>query len=237
MSAKVIDQTSIGNEQEYLKASELAKKLKCLGADIALKQEEYDNARKELVSISVESFFTDLDKDVPVLVTNHEYHTEDGIVNVNFRVVSKPMTEIGKRPADEVLKEKSGDNYPKLFTEEIDKIPTVEYPVMLSQATKKPELFSLRLRELTPDQLRSLVCEHPEWVEVIIRDIEEYGKHFPGNIKQNVSVKPIGNFIDACAALNKEAKVALKGFFKTFLKTALSPALSTGNSAKTSKKK
>jgi len=238
MSAKVIDKDAVGNEQEFERVSSLAKELKERGARIAVEQEAYDNARKQLVSFSATQFFTDLDKKVPELVTNHEYHTDDGIVNINFRMVSKPMNEINKQPASEVLKKVAGDeNYGKIFTEEEEKVPAVEYPEMLAQAMAKPDLFALRLRSLTPDQQKVLVSEHPEWVEVSIKDVEEYSKHFPGSINAKVFVKPTSNFIDACAALSNEAKVAIRGFLKTYLTTALQPALSTGNSAKTSKKK
>ena len=237
MSAKVIDEKSVGNEQEYKRVSALAKELKERGAKIAKEQEAYDKARKELVTTSVSMFNTDLDKAVPELVTNHEYHTPEGIVNINFRVVAKPMDEINKQPASTVLKKVAGSNYDQLFVEDTEKVPAVEYPDMLAQALAKPDLFALRLRSLTPEQQTVLVSEHPEWVEVSIKDVEEYSKHFPESVTSKVFVKPTGNFIDACAALSNEAKVALRAFLKTFLKTALQPALSTGNSAKTSKKR
>ncbi len=235
MSAKVIDKSVLGDE--FDRVSKLAASIKTHHTEIAAAQEQIDTEKKDIVGTSKGIFFGDLEngEEAPVVVGNHEYHTEDGIVRVNFKVMGRPMTDINKKPADEVLKTQVGEEaYQKLFQETKTHTPGATTQKMFQQAQGHPELFTIRLTELGVDQQAQLVQEHPDWLVISIKDPDKYAETYPDCTVSTTTVKVKGNFLDKVAALDGALRTKLRKFLVSFLKPTLNPVVVCGNASKTS---
>jgi len=236
MSAKVMNEQILGTDFDRI--NKLAASIKQHHTEINQAQETISAEKKEIMGISRTHFFDDLEnpEHAPEVVGNHEFHVEDGIVTVNFKVKSPTMSEINKKPAAEVLKEACGDVnvYDKLFEESDTITPGATPEKMLEQALDHPELFRIQLNEtLSPGQLAQLVKEHPDWVEVGIKDLTGYANFYPDCTIKHTIVKTQLKFLDRVSKLDTAVRTRLRGFLKRFLRDTLDMAVICGNANKT----
>jgi len=236
MAAKVIDSKCFADNADELKrVTELAGSIKKRHQLIATETEKIDAEKKEITDISSGIFFKDVeDAEVPAVHGNHEYHTPDGdLVSVNFKIQSPSMTEINKNPADVELKKQFGDAYGKLFDEAETHAVTAKPDDLLEQAQITPDLFALRLKALTPEQMVDLVSSHPDLVEVNVKDLNRYAVTYPSFVATTKAVKPKAKFLDKVAKLDGPVLQKVRKFLTAFLKPTVKTAVLCGNTSKT----
>lgn len=230
-NSKVIDSKYV---TEFDKVSRLAYMIKRRHRLINQQQDLIKRDKEQIVQTSTDLFMSDINKDVPELIQNHEYHTKDGTVTVNFKLQSRPMTMIKDMPADVYLKENFGDDvYPKLFKETITPEVTSTLQERIEQAKERPEQFGVSLRgDLTPEEVRKIVKLCPECLTVFPKNMDEYAVIYPNSVKKEVSVKAVGGFIEAVDKLSGVVKTRVKKFLVSFIKPALTAAVLCGNASK-----
>ncbi|TRZ52438.1 MAG: hypothetical protein D4S01_02985 [Dehalococcoidia bacterium] len=235
MSAKVIDSKVIGNAEELVRVTELAGSIRNRHQIIAIETEKIGAEKDEIGKISQDIFLADLEKDTPILHGNHEYHTSSqDLVTVNFRMQANTIGEIQGHPAQLVLKKVFGDDaYNKLFTESVINTLAATPSTLMAQAQDTPELFTIRLKDLDHDQLKTLITEHPDWLEVGVKNLVDYQKFYPSHVSSITNVKVTGKFIDKGAKIDGAILSKVKGFLKSLIKTSMSTAVICGNTSKT----
>ena len=234
MSAKVIDKNILG--ADFDKVNKLAANIKQHHTAINQAQEVIDSEKKEIIEVSRKIFFNDIDdaEKIPEVVGNHEFHTEDGIVNINYRVKSPQMSDISGVPADKFLRDKVGDEpYEKLFDEVVTHTPGVTQDKMIEQSQMHPELFTIRLAELAPGQLAQLIQEHPTWIQIGIKDVKRYAEEYPDCVVKTTTVKAKAKFLDKVSKLDGVVRKKLRKFLSKFLQDTVDPVVVCGNANKT----
>lgn len=244
MAAKLIDRSVFQSDMDYERAIELARSVKARHTSIAIEQEQFNKEKKELTDLSKGIFFDDLtERATPQLHGNHEYHTPEGILSVNFKVSGSPVEDAKiKRgatteevPAATYLRDKLGDEYyGKLFSEQPSYTVTASETVLCDHATKRPELFRVELKpDIPPEVLAKLITEFPDYVTVAVTDIDQYTKVFPDHVTKTVKVKVCPRFIEQCSKLPEEALKKARTLLKGLLTPRVSTAVNCGEAAKT----
>lgn len=237
---KVIDQNAINSnplaaDDDVQRVNELAVSIKKRDALIQEEQEKLDVEKGEIKDISTRLFFGDVTKDgVPDIFPNHEYHTEEGILTVNFKIQSRPLPNIDGHPASEVLRKKFQEHFENLFKEDHTYELNADQDELRKQAATNADMFTFGLKDLTDAQFIQLITEHPDWVEVRVKNIEEYAKQFPGHTVKNTSVKVSAGFLGKLQKVEGALKEKMKGFIEAFIRPALTAAVKTGNKSKAS---
>jgi len=240
MSAKLIDTTCFETEEEYQRIVQLASSIKRRHSIIAKEQEEINNEKNEICSISSEIFFNDIEqKAVPEVHGNHEFHIPNDIISVNFRMMSRPMKEINGKPAHIFLKDKFGDEaYDKVFSEEVTHEVNVDQLTLIDQAQRRPELFRIALRpDLDEQQLAQLIIEHPDFVQVQVANTEKYTAAHPGHTTKTIEVKVKRDFLNKVAKLDNIILKRTQNILKAIIRPAAKASVLCGNSTKTISKK
>lgn len=227
MSAKTIDEKTLQGEK-LEEAQKLARVIKERYKHVQIESDQLEEDKKELAGISKEVFFEDLGKDD--IHNNHDYYTEgDDRVRVNFKVKSRPITEISKKPAGDFLKGQLGEYFDKLFTESNSRTITASQDELRSQAVDHPECFGIQLKKtLTHEDLYKLVSEHPDWVEVHVSDDEKYSEIYPEHVNTETTVIPKGKFIESAEKMEPTLKTKVRGLMKAFLEPTIAPAVLVG---------
>lgn len=233
MSIKVIDEKCFESQEEYQRVCALAASIKQRHALIAQETERIDTEKKEIRKISEDIFYGDLDGKKPELYGNHDYHVPDDIVRVNFKVSRKEMDQINKKSAKEFLKERFGDEYDKIFEEvELFELDASEEQ-LLDHAGSHPELFRIALRDdLGLEALKTLVIDHPEFITLQVKNLNEYAEAYPAHVSKKTKVKVQTGFIDKVSKLPNDVLVKTKKIIKALLDNSLSASVICGNTKK-----
>lgn len=235
MSAKLIDQNAGLSDEDYARAEGLVVSIKQRHTTVTQETDKINAEKKELVEISTGLFFEDLENEQPGIFGNHEYHTNDGTVRINFKVRTASMDQINDQPAKHVLESEFGRYYPKLFNEDVARTVSADQPTLRKQAQGTPNLFDVRLKPLQPADLMKLVEEHPDWVELGVPDVEAYQKAYPGDVAEHATVRVKNGFLEALSKVPIPLLQKAREFLKTFLKPALQPAVVCGNRSQAKK--
>lgn len=235
------------NKLDYEKLYELATSCKKEHTEIARLTDEFDGHKKELSAECRTIFFEDLgatqcgdnlelteDREVDVY-GNHEFHTDEGQVTVNFSVKSKAFTKIDKKPATEVLKGIFKEQYGALFEETPMKEVTAEQTVLDNIALEHPTLFAFNVKSGVPkERLRDMFRLFPDVFDVTVENIEEFEKSFPDMVETNTGVKTSNGFIEKLKKLSKEslADKQIKRFLVGLLDKTVQTKVICGNKSK-----
>jgi len=233
MSAKVITEACLKNNGEYEKVVKLAETIKKRHTIINTETELIKNDKKSITGISTDMFFDDMGAEVPEVNGNHEYHTDDGIVRVNFKVKSTDMNTINDKDAKTVLTSIFGDSYGSLFNESDRNVLKASQKDLFKQAGSTPELFRIKLKDgLSTSDLAKLVTSFPDMLEVGVKDLNRYTEEYPESIDTNTTVNIQKDFLKKLAKVDTPILAKAKKFLKTFLKTRITPAVIVGNRSK-----
>lgn len=233
MSAKVISKEDFQNNVMYNQISKLVYDIKKRHTLVALESAELEKDKDRLKGFSEEKFFRDILKQEPEVSTAYEFTTPEGVVKNSFRFKSKPIVEINKKPAFDVLKGVFGSSAEDLF-KTVDEIEiTSDETEKFRQFGEHPHLFSATLRQdLSDDQLKLLVKGYPELFNISVKAKEEYARLYPGSVKKTVEVHAQKGFLEAVAKLPADVKKKARKFLTGFLKPAVSSAVSCSNGKK-----
>ena len=242
MSSKIITKESFPSEQDYEKALGLIKEIKRRHTLIATETEKFTEDKKTLCETHGDLFLKDVSKELPELTTNHDYHLDEGIVSVNFRVIAKPMENLKvgavEKPAAEVLKELFLDNYETLFREEDSYKITAEQGTLNKLSEESPECFRISLKQgLSNEDLKKAVEVFPEVFEITVMDEKAFAVKYPSHVEKTVKVKTNEGFIDTVSGFGDSLKKRVRKFLIGFLKSYATPQVVCGKSGKDSKSK
>jgi len=242
MSSKIITKEAFPSEQDYEKALGLIKEIKRRHTLIAVETEKFTEDKKTLCETHGELFLKDVSKDIPELTTNHDYHLDEGIVSVNFRVISKPMENLKagavEKPAAEVLKELFGDKYEGTFREEDSYKILADQETLNKLAVEAPECFRLSMKQgLSNEDLKKIVSVFPEMFEAAVVDEKAFAVKYPSQVEKTVKVKTNEGFIDTVSKFEDSMKKRIRKFLIGFLTPYATPQVVCGKSGKDSKSK
>lgn len=236
MNSKVITADvvkSYGEENDFTQVKAIAEEIKALHSDISKKTDTLNTDKKELGAKSKEFFFSDLTKDEPEVVGNHEYHLDSGDkVTVNFKVEGKPFEQINGQPAYDVLQSFLKEHTDTLFGKQDAIQVTAPEEKLREQACNHPELFEIGLKPLTHDQKMQLVKEHPDWIGVVLTDVTKYAEVYPADVSKKTFVSYKSGFVEALSKMDTIVRKSSKGLLKALLKDVLKPAVLCGNRSK-----
>lgn len=233
MGAKVIDERVIQEPEKLERLRELVRSIKNRHALINAETKKMEEEKAEIKDGSTKIFFEDIESaEIPQLHTSHEYHFDDDLVRISFKVRSRPMSEIGGKAADEVLDEVFKEHAGKLFDK--DESYTVEADELskLKQACDHPELFRVALKPLTAEQLKTLAAEHPEFIAAQVTDVGRYAKLYPQYVSKKTTVSVKKGFLEVVDTIEGAMKKKARKFLSALLKPSLSPAVVVGNRTK-----
>jgi hypothetical protein len=223
-----------GTEITHDKAQALAESIKKRHVLINQETDKMETEKKELGAISTEIFIQDLGKEKPEVLGNHEYHLspEQGTVTVNLKVKGRPITEINKKPAGDIVRGLFQEHADKLFS--FDKAFEVltDESTLRGQATEHPECFDIALKPLTHEQKMKLVAEHPDWVAVAITDVKKYADLYPAHVTTKESVSVNNGFIEIAGTMEAVVLTKARKFLSTLLKPMIQTAVVCGNKSK-----
>lgn len=188
-----------------------------------------DANKTELSEYSKGIFIEDISKTIPEVIGNHEYHSSDGTVTVNFKVVGRAPKEINSRPSAEVIREKFGAETDKLFMIEDDVRVLAPETALRAQACEHPELFAVSLKPLTHEQTMRLVMEHPDFLTVSVVDPKQYAVIYPGSVEKTPTATFKAGFIESLGKLSDIAKKNVRGLMKAILPNVIQIAVNCGN--------
>jgi len=229
MGSKIITEGTLSNEQ-YQEVKELAASIKKRHTVINTETELIAAEKSKITTISTDLFFSDLEAEVPAINGNHEYHTDDGIVRVNFRVKNTPMNTINDKDAKILLEGVFGEGYGSLFEEAQRHTLKAEQKDMFTQAASTPELFNIKLKEgLSVGDLKKLVISYPDLLEVGVKDLNKYVENYPESVVTNTTVSLKDKFLERADKLGADSIQKARKFLKVFLKPRMTPAVIVGN--------
>ena len=188
-----------------------------------------DANKAELSEYSKGIFIEDISKAIPEVIGNHEYHTSDGTVTVNFKVVGRAPKEINNRPSAEIIREKFGAETDKLFMIEDDVRILAPETALRAQACEHPELFAISLKPLTHEQTMRLVMEHPDFLTVSVVDPKQYAVIYPGSVEKTPMATFKAGFIESLGKLSDIAKKNVRGLMKAILPNVIQVVVNCGN--------
>lgn len=227
MSTKLIDKTAFTDAKQFKHAQDLVVSIKQRHSTVAKESEKLEAEKRELLDLSKEVFFEDISERSD-FYQNHDYHTEEGVVHVNFRTLSK------KLEVPQAVKDALGDSYSDLFKTTNIYTVTATQDSLLGQAIKSPEMFGVTLKPtLGVVDLTSLVREHPDWVQVVVKDesLADYAKAYPEGVCTKAETKTRNGFIDTIGKLSDTLRKKLRKVFLTILKESLQPVVVCGNTS------
>jgi hypothetical protein len=207
----------------------LAKTIKDKHTQINQLKDELDADKASLTEYSKGIFIEDLSKTIPEVIGNHEYHTSEGAVTVNFKVVGRAPKEINSRPAATVIREKFGAETDKLFIIDDDVKVIAPETALRAQACEHPELFAIALKPLTHEQTMRLVMEHPDFLTVSVIDLKQYAVIYPGSVEKTPMATFKAGFIESLGKLSDIAKKNVRGLMKAILPNVIQVAVNCGN--------
>lgn len=232
--SKVIDKTVL-SENEAIALTELALLIQQQHTQIAQLTDGLKANKARLTEVSMRVFKADLDKDIPEVNGNHEFHTDSGTVTVNYKIPATAHTpkEIKGRPASEVLRERFGTSTDELF-EIGDTVEVLtDERVLRTQAREHPELFRISLKEeLTHQQLMQLVAAHPSMLTVQVTDPQQYARIYPDHVNKTPTVSFKAGFLETLGKLDNVIKRAVKGLLRVMLPEVVQTAVVVGNRSK-----
>jgi len=188
-----------------------------------------DANKIELSEYSKGIFIEDISKTIPEVIGNHEYHTSDGTVTVNFKVVGRAPKEINNRPSAEIIREKFGAETDKLFMIEDEVRVLAPETALRAQACEHPELFAISLKPLTHEQTMRLVMEHPDFLTVSVVDLKQYAVIYPGSVEKTPTATFKAGFIESLGKLSDIAKKNVRGLMKAILPNVIQVVVNCGN--------
>lgn len=220
MSSKVIDDSFVS----------LAETIKGQHTQINQLKDTFETDKDKLSSHSKELFLKDISEGD--IVGNHEYHTTDGTVTVNFKINGRPLTEINGKPAINILRDKFKESVDELFSQDTRIKVTPDEPKLRSQACAHPECFDIGLKPLTHEEKMRLVAEHPDWITVQVTDLERYAEVYPACVEKETSVNFKQGFIESLSKLDTVVRKSAAGLLKALLPDVLQTAVNCGNRSK-----
>jgi hypothetical protein len=188
--------------------------------------------KKSLAEYSKGVFVEDLSKPLPEVIGNHEYHTTEGTVTVNFKVTGRAPVQINGRPSAEVIKEKFGLDTDKLFEIGDDVEVTAPETTLRAQAVEHPELFTISLRPLTHEQMMRLVMEHPDFLTVSVVDLKAYATVYPASVQKTLTATFKSGFIESLGKVSDVVKKNVRGLVKAILPNVVQVVVNCGNRSK-----
>lgn len=230
-NALVIDATTV--------TPELAEKL----TDLCVKAREFhkqqaaaanglSSTNDQIASLCFEDQMHRIASDNPEVYQNYDIQTPTGITRVTYKYTAGPCKESNDTAPDVVFKEAFGEEYPKLFNETPEYTVLAEQPTLQAQAASHPELFNVRLKDISTENMIELIKAHPGWFEVSVVDVSGYAKAFPDTTKTTTGVKPKAGFMENLGKLDKDLLKNLKDFLDAFLRKTITPAVVHGNTSK-----
>jgi hypothetical protein len=230
-SSRVID-----NEEKLT----LANTIKQQHTQIAELTDEIESNKAILAAYSKEVFMQDVGQSIPLVNGNHDYHTSEGTLTVNFKIVGKLLNRvtrepliINERPAAEIIAEKFGAETDKLFVIESDVKVTSDEATRRSQIVEHPELFQIALNPLTHEQMTRLMIEHPDYVTVLVPDPKAYGVVYPACVEKGLPVASFkAGFLEKFGKLNDVVRKKAGGLMKALLPNVIQTTVNCGNTSK-----
>jgi len=211
----------------------LAKMIKDQHTQINQLKDDFDANKASLSEYSKGIFVEDISKAVPEMNGNHEYHTSEGTVTVNFKIAGRAPKEINGRPAAEIIQEKFGTEVDKMFVIDNDIRVLAPDNTQRAQACEHPELFAISLKpDLTHEQRMRLVAEHPDFLTVSVIDPKQYAVVYPGSIEKTPTATFKPGFIEALGKTNDMIKKNVRGLMKAILPNVIQIAVKCGNASK-----
>jgi hypothetical protein len=210
----------------------LANSVKSKHTQINQLKDELDADKASLSEYSKGIFIEDISKPIPEVLGNHEYHTAEGTVTVNFKVAGRAPKVINERPAADIIREKFGAETDKLFIIEDDVKVIAPENTLRAQACEHPELFGISLRPLTHEQMMRLVVEHPDFLTVSVIDPKQYAVIYPGSVEKTPMATFKAGFIESLGKLSDVVRKNVRGLMKAILPNVIQIAVKCGNSNK-----
>ena len=210
----------------------LASTIKTQHTQINQLKDDFETNKEALSTASKNLFIEDISKAVPEYTGNHEYHTAEGTVTVNFKVTGKAPKEINSRPSAEIIREKFGADTDSLFEIQNSVTITADDTRLRAQACEHPELFQISLKPLTHAQMMQLVVEHPDYLTVSVVDPTQYATVYPGFVTTSPVATFKTGFIEAIGKIDEVVKKNAKGLLKAILPAVIQTAVNCGNRSK-----
>ena len=197
-------------------------------------KDQFEANKKSLAEASKGIFLEDIQKKDAEYLGNHEYHTSDGTVTVNFKIAGSAPKEINNRPAADVLREKFGAAADDLFDIESIYDVTADDSILRAQAAEHPELFQVALRPLTHAEMMQLIIQHPGFVQLSCVNPEAYARIYPEHVEARSVVSFKGGFIETLGKVEEAVRKSAKGLLKAILPNVVQTAVNCGNRSKKS---
>jgi hypothetical protein len=208
-----------------------------LNTELKGKKAEFTEATDQLKEESKSVFDKDLghleDESIPEVFGNHEYHTDDHLITVNYKMKTGGLTftQIGGRPACEYLPEMMGDAaYKKLFKETPKVVNTPEE--LIEAHSFRPDLVGFRMNssalpEEVMDELRE---KYPDAFTPYVKDEAAYISEIPAAVVET-EVSTATGFLEKVASLPEDTKYDLRDFLRKVLASCVTSAVKCGNKA------
>jgi hypothetical protein len=200
------------------------KKAEFLGATDKLRAESRTDFDADLGDIRAET--------PPEVFGNHEYTTTEGrVVTVNYRMQKGGLSfsQIGKRPAHEVLPELIDEKeYKKLFVE--SKVLKESDAKLDEVHDYRPDLvnYSLDVSKLSDKALETLRDAHPDAFIPYVVDVDTYIKEIESATVET-EVHTATGFISKVSQLSEDSRLKLKDFLRKVLGAKATSAVKVGN--------
>jgi hypothetical protein len=225
------------NDEEKLA---LALKIKQQHAQIAQLTDEIELNKQALSLYSQDLFLADAGKEIPEVNGNHDYHTTEGTLTVNFKITGKLLNKVTReplivndRPAAELLREKFGAETDKLFSIDSDVKVISEESTRRSQIVEHPELFQIALNSLTHEQMTRLMIEHPDYVTVLVPDPKAYGTVYPACVQKGLPVASFkAGFLEKYGKLSDVVRKKAGGLVRALLPGVIQATVNCGPTSK-----
>ena len=217
-ASKIIDATNFKTPEAFADAKAVALRIRRNNAEITRLNAALTQDKKALSETSKKIFEADLSKETPDIFGNHEFHTDDGTVNTNYKIVGRPLSVINGEPAGTVLKAKFGmDAYTQIFNDVSDIKVTAEQVALRAQITEHPELFTVTLNQLTHEQRLNLIRKLPDLVSVVVVDPKAYAEVYSGSVEKTPAIDFKEGFIELLGKLPEVVKKNARGILKAML--------------------
>lgn len=231
---KQIDEKVLTDPQELERIKGLVKMIRQRHALINQETKKMEAEKGTVKERSLEIFYKDLQNEAPEVFNNHEYHDDEGMVRVSFKVKARPFTEIGDVPAAEAVDRIFKDHADQLFNKEESYTIEADEATRIQQACDHPECFRIALKPLTQAQLQQLISEHPDFVTAQVTDAKAYAEIYPQHVSKEITVSPKNGFLEEVRKVEKPILKAAQKFLTALMKASLTPSLTVGNKARKS---
>jgi hypothetical protein len=211
----------------------LAQTIKSQHTTLETLKDMFETNKAQLSAYCKDVFIEDIAKDIPEVNGNHELHTTEGTVTVNFKVTGRAPKEINNRPARDVIREKFGDEaMDKMFLTEDDIEILADEATLRTHLAEHPELFTVSLKPLSHQQMLSMLLAYPSLFNVSVVDTKQYATIYPASVKKTPMVAFKAGFIEQLGKVSDAVRKNVRGLMKAILPNVIQVAVKCGNSSK-----